>query len=100
MALRQLAIQRTPKSRWTEAPIVSATGQSITAEMADLPDLHIGGIHLPNWPVAFADLHTFRLWKLIDQPAVLVGVDVMSRFQTVCLDFARDEVRFRFPKHA
>jgi hypothetical protein len=36
--------------------------------------------------VAFADLHTFRMWKLIDQPAILVGVDVMSRFQYVTLD--------------
>jgi predicted aspartyl protease len=98
MTLRAMALTRNPKSVWTPTPILSATGQTISAEIADLPALRIGGFHLPNWPVAFADLHTFRMWKLIDQPAILVGVDVMSRFQYVTLDFARDEVRFRLPR--
>ncbi|HZZ36290.1 MAG TPA: aspartyl protease family protein [Caulobacteraceae bacterium] len=96
--LRRLALTRNPKTLWIRTPIVSATGQTIDAEIADLPALRIGGLRLPNWPVAFADLHTFRLWNLIDQPAILVGVDVMSRFEHVSLDFARDEVRFRLPK--
>lgn len=97
MALRSLALTRNPKSLSTQTPIISATGQTISAEMADLPMLRIGGLHLPNWPVAFADLHTFRMWNLVDEPAILLGVDVLSRFEYVCLDFARDEVRFRLP---
>ena len=53
---------------------------------------------LPNWPVAFADLHTFRMWDLIRAPAILIGVDMLSRFETVCLDFRHDEVAFRLPR--
>jgi hypothetical protein len=53
---------------------------------------------LPNWPVAFADLHTFTMWDLTNKPAILIGVDILTRFESVCLDFARDEVRFRLPK--
>jgi predicted aspartyl protease len=97
MALRRLALTRNPTTIWTPTPIVSATGQTIAAEIADLPSLRIGGMRLPNWPVAFADLHTFKMWDLMDSPAILIGVDVMSRFESVCLDFARDEVRFRLP---
>ncbi|HWA63191.1 MAG TPA: retroviral-like aspartic protease family protein [Caulobacteraceae bacterium] len=97
MALRQLAVTRNPTTVWSRIPIVSATGQTIEADIADLPALHIGGIRLPNWPVAFADLHTFRLWDLVSRPAILVGVDVMSRFEQVSLDFRRNEVSFRFP---
>ena len=100
MALRQLALTRYPTTRWSQAPIVSVTGQTILAEIADLPALRIGGLHLPNWPVAFADLHTFRMWSLLDRPAILIGVDVLSRFSTVCLDFVRNEVRFRLPTRA
>jgi hypothetical protein len=40
------------------------------------------------------------LWKLIDRPAILLGVDILSRFEYVCLDFARGEVRFRLPSSA
>jgi predicted aspartyl protease len=97
LALRQLALTRTPTSHWTQTPIISATGQTIMAEMADLPDLRIGKLRMPNWPVAFADLHTFQMWNMTDRPAILLGVDILSRFEYVSLDFARDEVRFRLP---
>ncbi len=97
LALRDLALTRNPLSPWLQTPIVSATGQVIQAEIADLPHLRVGTLNMPNWPVAFADLHTFRMWKLIDRPAILLGVDVLSRFEAVCLDFHLDEVRFRLP---
>lgn len=100
MSLRDLAVTRYPMTPFRSIPIVSVTGQTIAAEFADLPGLRIGGLSVPNWPVAFADLHTFRLWKLVDRPAILIGVDILSRFESVCLDFRRDEVRLRLPTHA
>jgi hypothetical protein len=99
MALRDLAIVRYPLEPFRPIPIVSVTGQTIDAVFADLPGLRIGGLTLPSWPVAFADLHTFKLWSLVDRPAILIGVDILSRFETVCLDFRRDEVRLRLPEH-
>ena len=95
MALRALAGRKPAVGAFYPTPIVSATGQTIDAELADLPNLRIGGVRLPNWPVAFADLHTFKMWNLIDRPAIQIGVDILSRFETVSLDFARNEVRFR-----
>jgi predicted aspartyl protease len=100
MALRELAITRYPLTPIHEVPIVSVTGQTIAAQFADLPSLRIGGVTLPSWPVAFADLHIFRMWDLTRAPAILIGVDVLSRFETVCLDFRHDEVGFRLPAHA
>jgi hypothetical protein len=95
MALRQLALTLTPKSVWTETTIISSTGQTIKAEMADLLGLLVGNLRVPIWPVAFADLHTFEMWGMLKEPAILIGVDILSRFESVCLDFSRDEVRFR-----
>ncbi|MHB8528338.1 MAG: retroviral-like aspartic protease family protein [Caulobacteraceae bacterium] len=100
MALRALAVSLHPTTPWSSSPILSATGQTIPAEMAMLPALSFGGMKLPDWPVAFADLHTFRIWNLVERPAILMGVDVLSRFQSVCLDFARNEVRFLPPANA
>jgi len=98
MALWTLAHGHEALSPWLKTPIVSATGQTIEAEIANLPRLRVGTLNVPNWPVAFADLHTFRMWNLVDRPAILLGVDVLSRFETVSLDFALDEVRFRLPQ--
>ena len=97
MVLRDMAVTRHSAMLWDQAPVVSATGQTITAQIADFPGLRIGGMHVPSWPVAFADLHTFQLWALVDRPALMIGVDVLSRFDYVSLDFLRDEVRFRIP---
>lgn len=97
MALRELAITRYPLTPIQHVPIVSVTGQTIAAEFADLPALRIGGVTLPDWPVAFADLHIFRMWNLTGAPAILIGIDVLSRFETVCLDFRNDQVGFRLP---
>jgi hypothetical protein len=97
MALRQMAIRRYPTTSMSQVPIISVTGQTMQCEILDLPGLRLGSLSLPNWPVAFADLHVFSMWNLIDRPAILLGVDVMTRFETVCLDFDRSEVRFRLP---
>ena len=96
-ALRSLAIQRQVMGVWLPTTIISATGQSLSADIAALPNLRLGGIRFPNWPVAFADLHTFDMWNLNDRPAILLGIDILSRFEAVSIDFARDEVRFRMP---
>ncbi len=98
LALSAMAVARHPTTPCFGTVIFSATGQTMSAMMMDLPNLRVGGMRLPNWPVAFADLHTFRLWNLTRRPAILLGVDVLSRFESVCLDFARNEVRFRLPR--
>lgn len=97
LALRRMAVARRATDVWLTAPIVSVTGQTMQAEMAILPRLRLAGMALPQWDVAFADLHTFRLWNLDERPAILIGVDVLSRFEEVTLDFARSEVRFLPP---
>ena len=98
MNLYEIAMANAPGVAWNDVAIISATGQTIGAQTATLPRLRIGGLQFPAWAVAFADLHTFKLWNLLDRPALLLGVDALSRFEAVSLDFARDEVRFRLPK--
>jgi predicted aspartyl protease len=98
MALFEIAVVNAPGVSWSDVAIISATGQTMGAQTATLPRLRLGGLQFPAWGVAFADLHTFKLWDLVDRPALLVGVDALSRFEAVSLDFARDEVRFRLPK--
>jgi hypothetical protein len=94
LALKRLASAHHPEVSWIEAPVLSVTGQTMMAQIAGFPGFRIGGLDLPTWPVAFADLHTFAMWNLIEPPALMIGVDVLSRFKAVSLDFGRDEVRF------
>jgi uncharacterized protein YjbI with pentapeptide repeats len=99
-ALRRLADAHDPDAVWSAATIESASGQSIPARVTSLRDLGVSGLVIQGLSVAFADLHAFRLWGLGGRPAILLGVDVLSRFDAVELDFAKGEVRFRLPASA
>jgi predicted aspartyl protease len=83
--------------RLEHAPLISATGQVMTAEIASLPPLRLGGLLIGNLTIAFAPLHIFEIWGLVDQPALLVGIDLLRRFNSVEIDYGRRLVTFRPP---
>lgn len=69
-------------------------GESFTGEMIYLPFMRLGGLQLGNVPVVYSDMHVFELWGLKDKPAVILGMDLLTQFDTVALDFGRSQVRF------
>ncbi len=92
-ALRDLATLRLSDLTLQKVPIIGVTGASVPGELAVLPELRMGDMRLRNIRVTFADLQLFRMWGL-NKPAILVGMDAMSVFDAVTLDFGRAEVLF------
>ena len=90
------------KSQVTEAPIevIGVTGTSVTADMATMPEIKIGGIRVNNMPIAYADLHAFSKFGLTHEPAMLLGVSVLRHFDRVSLDFKARQVRFLMSRTA
>jgi len=74
--------------------IVSVTGRRMMVELADISEAHIGGLQIRNMPLAFAQLHTFDRFGLVDQPALLLGMDVLSQCLRVSVDLRRREATF------
>lgn len=71
-------------------------GEIFVGESLFLPFLRLGGLHLGNVQVTCADMHVFDLWDLKDSPALVIGMDLLSQFEQVALDFGRSQVRFDF----
>ena len=71
-------------------------GESFTGESLYIPFLRLGGLHLGNVAVTHADMHVFDIWGLKDTPAMVLGMDLLSQFERVSLDFGRSQVRFDF----
>ena len=71
-------------------------GESFTGESLFLPFLRLGGLHLGNVQVTHADMHVFDIWGLKDTPALVLGMDLLSQFEQVSLDFGRSRVRFDY----
>jgi predicted aspartyl protease len=69
-------------------------GEPFSGEMFYLPFLRLGGLTLGNVPTVFSDTHIFELWGLKDKPALVLGMDLLTQFNSVSLDYGRSEVRF------
>ncbi|MGC1302196.1 MAG: retroviral-like aspartic protease family protein [Caulobacteraceae bacterium] len=95
-ALRDF-INRQPDRHGLPVQVISVSGRTTPAQFASVPRIKIGGFSLHNLPIAFADLHTFREFDLNDQPAMLLGMDVLRHFDLVAVDFGRKEVTFQLP---
>jgi predicted aspartyl protease len=69
-------------------------GEKFEGEMLQLPFLRLGGLRLGAVPVVFAEMPVFDLWGLKNKPAIILGMDLLTQFDTVALDFGRAEVTF------
>ncbi|GLS00541.1 hypothetical protein GCM10007859_05480 [Brevundimonas denitrificans] len=72
--------------------VLSPTGSGALTQAMLLPELQLGGVQLTRIPVLVGDLHTFAVWGLADEPAMLLGVDLLGLFQTVTIDLRRGEL--------
>jgi predicted aspartyl protease len=80
--------------------VTSVTGGTLTAKVALLRQVRIGGIHLEHMPIAITDSGVFHKLGLEKRPALLLGMDVLRSFDRVSIDFANRKVRFLLPGEA
>jgi predicted aspartyl protease len=79
-----------------EVRMESLAGEVFHGETVFLPFLRLGGLHLGNVQVTYADMHVFKIWELEQKPALVIGMDLLMQFEQVALDFGRSAVRFEF----
>ena len=94
LALRDKLIARNLNKDWTVAA-TGVTGKTVDLQLGNIRVLKLGTITLGNVPVAFADVPPFRVFGLQDQPALLLGTDILEAFRKIQLDFAARKVRFQ-----
>ncbi|MDB5696091.1 MAG: Retroviral aspartyl protease [Sphingomonas bacterium] len=81
--------------RFTTIAVTGVTGVTVDLQLARIAELRLGSVLLQDVPIAFADVPPFRVFGLADQPALLLGTDLMETFRRVSLDFRRRKVRFQ-----
>jgi hypothetical protein len=55
------------------------------------PRISIGPASLVDLSVTFGDLHVFELWGLTEEPALVIGMDVLGRLERFVIDYRRKE---------
>ncbi len=72
--------------------VQSPTGASIAAQPMSVNAVRMGGMLMDRLGVLMGDFHIFRHLGLADEPAMLIGVDVLGVFEGVVIDLARGEL--------
>lgn len=92
-ALRDYLIRRHVKME--TVGITGVTGVTMDLEIAPITEIRLGSVILRNVPIAFADVPPFEVFGLANEPALLLGTDLMEVFRRVSLDFKDRKVRFQ-----
>jgi predicted aspartyl protease len=75
--------------------VIGATPQLGRGESLEAPSIDIGGARLNNLTVTFGDLHVFNIWSLIDEPALLIGMDLLGTLEKFVVDYSRHEFHLK-----
>jgi hypothetical protein len=94
LALRDKLI-RGNRDKFITVPVMGVTGTTMDMMVARIGQLELGPIVLNDVPMAFADVPPFKLFGLADQPALLLGTDLLETFRRISLDFRARKVRFQ-----
>lgn len=91
-ALRQALLLRSARPhRDTVTTVIGATPQLADGKTFVAPVVDLGGVRLSNLAVTFGDLHVFGVWSLLEEPALLVGMDLLGNLQEFSIDYPRRE---------
>jgi len=95
-ALRDaLAVHARRPQESVTSTVIGATPQLGEGQSLEAPAIDIGGARLNNLTVTFGDLHVFSIWSLLEEPALLIGMDMLGTLDRFIVDYARREFHLK-----
>jgi hypothetical protein len=98
LALRDALSRRSAWYKGTPDEIIGATKDVQAGEIYPMPAIEFGSIQIRDHGVTFADMYIFKQWKLLNEPAILIGMDALGLLDTLVIDYRRHELQMRMPK--
>ncbi len=98
LALRDALSRRSTRYRGTPDQIIGATKDIQDGEMMPMPAIEFGSVKILDTGVTFADIYIFKQWKLLHEPAILIGMDALGLLDTLVIDYRRHELQMRMAR--
>ena len=92
--------ERAQRGRLVDGEVLGVTGATLAVNMGVIERMRIGGVDFVNLPVAYGDSPAFAMLGLARRPAILLGMDALSLFERVAVDFTNRRVTFDMPDGA
>ena len=75
--------------------VTGATGDVQVGIGARISPITIGDLSIRDAHVTFGDMHIFERWGMSDEPAVLIGMDILGLLDTLVIDYRRMELHIK-----
>ena len=74
--------------------VYGTTTDIARGEIGIAPIIHFGPLKMINVDLIYGDFHIFEVWKMRDQPALIIGMDVLGSVSSLGIDFRNQELYF------
>ncbi len=95
LALRAALNERSYSYHGKPDSIVGATLAEQHGEFIGTPAIAMGPIQMRDAGVTFADIYIFKYWKMLNEPALMIGMDALGTLDTLIIDYKRKELQIR-----
>jgi hypothetical protein len=99
----QAALYAKHGNEWTPpeaTDVYGATADIAPGEVQMVPTITLGPVNLSRVTMVFGDFHIFHVWELDQQPAVIIGMDVLGTADSLGIDYRRSQVYFETVERA
>ena len=95
VALQTALRRQIARNRLGEDMVTGATGDVQYGVGARVAPITIGELSIRDAHITFGDMHIFERWKMMDEPAVLIGMDILGLLDTLVIDYKRMELQIK-----
>jgi hypothetical protein len=95
LALRDALNEHSVSHHGRPDRIVGATLDEQPGELIGTPAITMGPILMRDDGVTFADIFIFKYWKMLNEPALMIGMDALGTLDTLIIDYRRKELQIR-----
>jgi predicted aspartyl protease len=99
-ALRDALPRRVRPEDVLASEVIGATLDVQRGDLVLAPLISLGGLEIRQASVTAGDMYIFQYWQMTKQPALLIGMDILGRFDTLIIDYKRRELQVRLRKRA
>jgi hypothetical protein len=98
LALRDALLRRRHQDVVSKDTIYGATADVQIGEGYAAPPIDIGPLQIRNSHITFGDMKIFEYWGMIQEPALLIGMDTLGQLDTLIIDYQLSELQLRLPE--
>lgn len=81
-----------------QVEVINLAGETRPGDVFVLPSVKVGAVEVVGLPATLMDAHSYAALGLEDEPAFILGMDVLGRSDGFVLDFGTGTLHLRMPR--